>query len=129
MNRNINEDVAGYKNEFWKGLTFREFFFGVLAILIGCGIILVLTLKLKMGLNLAITLTMPLIVVIGMCGFYKKNEMTFFQLIRRKISLWRQKPLLYKSVSETTSNSNNQTGSDWLAGVIFKHIGKDEKND
>lgn len=28
MNRNINEDVAGYKNEFWKGLTFRECFFG-----------------------------------------------------------------------------------------------------
>ena len=47
MNRNINEDVAGYKNEFWKGLTFRECFFGAVAIVVGCGIILVLTLKFK----------------------------------------------------------------------------------
>ena len=113
MNRNINEDVAGYKNEFWKGLTFRECFFGVVAIVVGCGIILVLTLKFKMILNLAVTLTMPVIAVIGMCGFYKKNGMTFFQIVRRKISLWRQKPLIYKSVSEI--NSNTQSGSDWLA--------------
>ena len=127
MNRNINEDVAGYKNEFWKGLTFRECFFGVVAIVVGCGIILILTLKFKMILNLAVTLTMPVIAVIGMCGFYKKNGMTFFQIVRRKISLWRQKPLIYKSVSEI--NSNTQSGSDWLAELIFKHIGKDEKND
>lgn len=107
MNRSINEDVAGYKNEFWKGLSFRECIFGALAILIGCGVILILTLKFNMILNLAVTLAMPIILVIGLCGFYEKNGMTFFQIIRKRISLWKQKPLVYKSVSETTT-SNKQ---------------------
>lgn len=128
MNRSINEDVAGYKNEFWKGLSFRECIFGALAILIGCGVILILTLKFNMILNLAVTLAMPIILVIGLCGFYEKNGMTFFQIIRKRISLWKQKLLVYKSVSETTT-SNKQLGSDWLAELIIKHIGKDEKND
>ena len=88
MNRSINEDVAGYKNEFWKGLSFRECIFGALAILIGCGVILILTLKFNMILNLAVTLAMPIILVIGLCGFYEKNGMTFFQIIRKRISLW-----------------------------------------
>ena len=74
MTKTINPDVAAFKEDFFKGLSFRECVFGASALLTGVGGILLLHFYFGVGINTAITLCMPVIGIIGLCGFYHKND-------------------------------------------------------
>lgn len=50
------------------------------------------------NVNVAITIGIPFIGIIGLCGFYQKNGMTLPVIVKRQISIMRQKPLIYRSV-------------------------------
>ena len=82
MTKTINPDVAAFKEDFFKGLSFRECVFGASALLTGVGGILLLHFYFGVGINTAITLCMPVIGIIGLCGFYHKNGLTLAQLVR-----------------------------------------------
>lgn len=97
MTKTINPDVAAFKDDFFKGLSFRECIFGGSALLVGVGGILLLHFYFKMGINSAITICMPVIGIIGLCGFYHKNGMTLVQLVRSTIRLMLQKPYVYET--------------------------------
>ena len=113
MTKTINPDVAAFKDDFFKGLSFRECVFGgqamfqiyevwfdrifSCALLTGVGGILLLHFYFGVGINTAITLCMPVIGIIGLCGFYHKNGMTLVQLVRRSIKLIFQKPYVYET--------------------------------
>jgi hypothetical protein len=97
MTKTINPDVAAFKDDFFKGLSFRECVFGGSALLVGAGGILFLHFYVGIGINSAITICMPVIGMIGLCGFYQKNGMTLMQLIRRTIRMILQKPYVYKT--------------------------------
>lgn len=96
MTKTINPDVAAFKDDFFKGLSFRECIFGGSALLVGVGGILLLHFYFGVGINTAITLCMPVIGIIGLCGFYQKNGMTLVQLVRSSIRLIFQKPYVYE---------------------------------
>ncbi len=72
MTKTINPDVAAFKDDFFKGLSFRECIFGGSALLVGVGGILLLHFFFGMGINSAITICMPVIGIIGLCGFTTK---------------------------------------------------------
>ena len=97
MTKTINPDVAAFKVDFFKGLSFRECIFGGSALLVGVGGILLLHFYFKMGINSAISICMPVIGMIGLCGFYHKNGMTLVQLVRSSIRLMLQKPYVYET--------------------------------
>ena len=97
MTKTINPDVAAFKDDFFKGLSFRECIFGGSALLVGVGGILLLHFYFNMGINSAITICMPVIGIIGLCGFYHKNGMTLVQLVRSTIRLMFQKPYVYET--------------------------------
>ena len=61
MTKTINPDVAAFKDDFFKGLSFRECIFGGSALLVGVGGILLLHFYFNMGINSAITICMPVI--------------------------------------------------------------------
>ena len=82
MTKTINPDVAAFKDDFFKGLSFRECVFGASALLTGVGGILLL--HFYFG-------------IIGLCGFYHKNGMTLVQLVRRSIKLIFHKPYVYET--------------------------------
>ena len=97
MTKTINPDVAAFKDDFFKGLSFRECIFGGSALLVGVGGILLLHFYFGLGINSAITICMPVIGIIGLCGFYHKNGMTLVQLVRSTIRLMFQKPYVYET--------------------------------
>ena len=85
MTKTINPDVAAFKDDFFKGLSFRECVFGASALLTGVGGILLLHFYFGAGINTAITLCMPVIGIIGLCGFYHKNGIgIFLRLVVRR---------------------------------------------
>lgn len=100
MIKQINPDVAAFKDDFFKGLSLRECLFGGGAVVVGVGIILLLHFYFKCNINVAITIAMPVIGIIGLCGFYHKNDMTLVQIIKESIRIGRQKPLTYESGHE-----------------------------
>ena len=64
MTKTINPDVAAFKDDFFKGLSFRECVFGGSALFTGVGGILLLHFYFGVGINTAITLCMPVIGII-----------------------------------------------------------------
>ena len=95
MTKPINQDVVGFKDDFFKGLSFRETVFGALALSAGVGGIIFFYFYLHIPLNLAITICMPVIAFIGLCGFYHKNNMTLMQIIKAIIRLHKTGSLVY----------------------------------
>lgn len=97
MNKEMNQDIGAIKDDFFKGLTFRECIYGVCAFALGAGGVFVLVFVFGVNVNLAITLCIPVIAAVGLCGFYSRNGMTLPTIIRKKIKLYRQKPLTFCS--------------------------------
>lgn len=111
MTKTINPDVAAFKDDFFKGLSFRECVFGGSALLTGVGGILLLHFYFGVGINTAITLCMPVIGIIGLCGFYHKNGMTLVQLVRKSIKLMFQKPYVYETRNQLKELEVQTNGS------------------
>lgn len=100
MMRTINDDILGYKNDFFKGLSFRETITGFLAVGIGAAIILYMVFGLEIQINIAITVGIPIIMLIGLIGFYRsKNGLTLLQLLSRKITMKKNGALTYRTTS------------------------------
>lgn len=84
MKQDISPDVAAVKDQFYKGLSLREFVFGLGALVIGFTLILCLRFKLGVQINLAITCGIPVIGAIGIIGFYEINGMYLDEIIRHR---------------------------------------------
>lgn len=72
--KNNQSGCGAFKDDFFKGLSFRECVFGGSALLTGVGGILLLHFYFGVGINTAITLCMPVIGIIGLCGFIIKTD-------------------------------------------------------
>ncbi len=97
MTKPINNDVVGYKDDFFKGLSLRETIFGFIALVTGGAGMLTLYFYAHLPLNLAVTLCIPFIAIIGLAGFYHKNGMTLLQIVKNIIRIRKAGPLTYIS--------------------------------
>lgn len=52
---------------------------------------------LGLAMNLAITFCMPVVGIIGLCGFYKKNGMTLMTIIKHVIRIRKQGAFTYRT--------------------------------
>ena len=102
MNTPINEDFDKYKDDFWKGLTFRETKWGAAAAGVGFSMMLFFILYLKWNAMLSTFLMMPFVALIGFNGFFNKNGMSLRTYFRRKRLILFGKPLVLKDESIRT---------------------------
>ena len=117
MTRQINEDIAAYKSDFFKGLSLREFLYGAGALVAGVSVILFLIFWLHMKVNLAIVIGVPVIGGIGLCGFYTKNGMTLLQILRQKRKNKRMGTLTYQILRRQTVEKEPE-----VTGIIEKFL-------
>ena len=111
MTKTINQDVSAFKDDFFKGLSFRECLYGGGALAAGAGGILLLHFYFGININAAVTLSMPVIGIIGLCGFYQKNGMTLIEIIRNVVRLIQQKPCTYETrtvITERMEDCDNE---------------------
>ncbi len=101
--------MAGFKDDFYKGLSLRECAYGSVALIVGVGSMLTLIFVYKVNINVAIMLCMPFIAVIGLCGFYERNGMTLVQIVKARLRIMLQKPLVYRTIEreEEYDRENN----------------------
>lgn len=125
MKREINEDILGYQNDFFKGLSLRECIFGVVALVAGVGTMLVLIFIFHVWLNIAVTIGVPIIAMIGLCGFYHKNDMTLAQYWKARRRVKKSKPLVY--ATETLQETERDNSHVENVGMIEKMLIKMQK--
>lgn len=97
MNKEINQDIGGIKDDFYKGLSLREVIYGVAAFLTGAGGVVTMVFVYHINVNIAITVCIPILAAIGLCGFYSSNGMTLPTIIKKAFRIRRQKPLTWCS--------------------------------
>ena len=89
-------DFSEYKNDFFKGLDFRETVFGAATVIVAGGSYFLLFqagFPSLIAVYTAIILGLP----IGVMGFFKKNDMNFMQFMKRRKELAASKPLVYET--------------------------------
>ena len=87
MNTPINQDFDAYKEDFYKGLSKRETKYGAMAFFSGIGIMFLMMFVLHANSLLATFVSAPVVISLGMNGFYTKNGMSFTELVKRKMEL------------------------------------------
>lgn len=97
MTIQMSKKIEDYKESFFMGFCFKDCIFGFIAFGIGLGIVLFLK---SIGIQpiIGIYIAMPIVIPIGLCGFYKKDGMDFITLIKKKIKLNKnRKKIIYSS--------------------------------
>lgn len=87
MNTPINQDFDAYKEDFYKGLSKRETKYGAMAFFSGIVIMFLMMFALQVNSLLATFVSAPVVIFLGMNGFYTKNGMSFTELVKRKMEL------------------------------------------
>ena len=87
MNTPINQDFDAYKEDFYKGLSKRETKYGAMAFFSGIVIMFLMMFVLHANSLLATFVSAPVVIILGMNGFYTKNGMSFTELVKRKMEL------------------------------------------
>ncbi len=120
MNKEINQDIGAIKDDFFKGLTLRECIYGLSAFILGAGSVFVMVFVCGVNVNIAITLCIPVIAVIGLCGFYSQNGMTLLAIIRKKMKLCRQKPLMFCSRQGEKEMAVTETQAKGIERILIR---------
>lgn len=98
MTIEMSKKVEDYKGKFFLGFTLKECLFAATSL--GLGIAIVIILKTTLGIEpiIGIYIAMPVIIPIGLCGLYKKENMSFIDYIKKKNKLNKYKNrILYNS--------------------------------
>lgn len=120
MNKEINQDIGGIKDDVYKGLSLREVVYGVAAFITGAGGVLTLVFVCHVNVNVAITICIPVLAVIGLCGFYSKNGMTLPAIIKRAWRIRRQKPLTYCSRQGEKETLISEAEGKGIEGILIR---------
>lgn len=92
----INKDIDKYQETVALGLTAKQLLFSIASVLVGGG--LVLLLYRYVGLTMAAYIAIPVVAPIALGGFYSYNEMSFYEVMKKKWYFALQnRALLYNS--------------------------------
>lgn len=128
MTKQINQDIAAFKDDFFKGLSLRETIYGGIALIVGVAVPILLYLLYDVNVNISMTLCTPFIGIIGCMGFYEKNGMTLPTIIKKWIQLHRQKPLVYCSRPMKIGNEQCLDKTGWLERILIKNEERRQRN-
>lgn len=96
----LNKDIDTYKTGQFKGLTLKEIIFSALTLGSGCGITFICNHFFKIPVEIAIYFALPVSAVIALSGFYRYNDMTFLEKIKRVLIVTYSKPYVYETEEE-----------------------------
>lgn len=92
----INKDIDKYQETVALGLTAKQLLFSVASVVVGGG--LVLLLYRYVGLTMAAYIAIPVVAPIALGGFYSYNEMSFYEVMKKKwYFAFQNRALLYNS--------------------------------
>jgi len=92
----INKDIEQYKESVALGLSAKQLIFSAGSILCGGGIVLLL--YPYVGLTASAYIAIPIVAPIALGGFYTFNNMTFYDVMKRKVHfMFANKALVYSS--------------------------------
>lgn len=95
----INKDIDKYQETLALGLTAKQLFFSAASILLGSGIVFLL--HPYIGLTLSAYVAIPVVAPVALGGFYSYNEMSFYEVMRRKFMFaFQNKILTYVSTEQ-----------------------------
>ena len=81
----INKDIDRYQESVAMGLTVKQLIFSVASVVCGGGIVLLL--YRYIGLTGSAYIAIPVVAPIALGGFYTYNEMSFYEVMRKKIDM------------------------------------------
>lgn len=97
----INKDIDKYQETIALGLTAKQLLFSLASIVVGGG--LVLLLYRYVGLTIAAYIAIPVVAPIALGGFYSYNEMSFYEVMKKKFYFaFKNKTLLYSSTENAS---------------------------
>lgn len=101
----INKDIEKYKESVVLGLTAKQLFAAVSAVVVGAGIVFLV--YPYIGLTGSAYVAIPAVAPIALGGFYSFNGMSFMEMLKRRMKfLFDNKPLVYRSTEgDETANS------------------------
>lgn len=92
----INKDIEKYKESVVLGLTAKQLFAAVGAVVVGAGIVFLV--YPYIGLTGSAYVAIPAVAPIALSGFYSFNGMSFMEMLKRRARfLFDNKPLVYRS--------------------------------
>lgn len=97
----INKDLEKYKESVALGLTAKQLIFSIASVVVGGGLILLL--YPYVGLTVAAYIAVPVVAPIALGGFYSYQDMSFYEVMRRRFYyMFNNKPLTYVSTESVT---------------------------
>lgn len=92
----INKDIESYKESVAMGFTAKQLVYSIASVIAGGGVVLLL--YSHIGLTASVYVAVPIATPIALGGFYSRNGMGFFEVMRRKFRmLFFNRPLIYIS--------------------------------
>ncbi|MBE5934285.1 MAG: PrgI family protein [Lachnospiraceae bacterium] len=97
----INKDIDRYQESIAMGLTAKQLICSVASV--ASGGIIVFLLYPYIGLTVSAYVTIPVVAPIAFSGFYSYNDMSFMEVMKRKMHfMFKNKVLLYESTESET---------------------------
>lgn len=92
----INKDIESYKESVAMGFTAKQLVYSIASVIAGGGVVLLL--YSHIGLTASVYVAVPIAAPIALGGFYSRNGMGFFEVMKRKFRiLFFNRPLMYVS--------------------------------
>jgi len=116
----MNRDIDTYEETVLFGLTAKQFFFSVTALVVGVGLYLLCLPYL--GSVFACYVTALVVAPLALTGFYRLHDMSFWEVVTRYVRSFLAKPLLYQTESGKKEKERKKKRKKWkgFLGSRFK---------
>jgi hypothetical protein len=108
MKVQVNQNIDSYKDDFFKGLTFRQTAVSVIGVAVGAGIFLVLTRIAHLNQTIAVYILFPVVFPIIASGFLKVHGMDLKMYFLQRMRMQKMKALYY--APEILSTGEGEAG-------------------
>ena len=108
MKVQVNQNIDSYKDDFFKGLTFRQTAVSAIGVAVGAGIFLVLTRVAHLNQTIAVYILFPVVFPIIASGFLKVHGMDLKMYFLQRMRMQKMKALYY--APEALSAEESGTG-------------------
>lgn len=116
----INKDIDKYQETIALGLTAKQLIFSIASLVVGGTLIFFL--YPYIGLNGAVYVAIPVVAPIALGGFYSYNEMSFYEVMRKRFYFaFQNRTLLY------VSTENEGVISDFKQELLLKEKAEKKK--
>ena len=121
MKVQVNQNIDSYKDDFFKGLTFRQTAVSVIGVSVGAGIFLVLTRVAHLNQTVAVYILFPVVFPIIASGFLKVHGMDLKSFFLQRMKMQKMKALYYSPEVLATEENETKQKPDQAsaAGEVF----------